>query len=67
MTPYTNHQIEHARALIARADREFGDYSRTDLLLDNMASLRNTADAHGLLAAIGAELRPLTQGQPDAE
>ena len=67
MPSFTSHQIERARTLIAHADREFGDYSRTDLLLDNMASLRNTADAHGLLAVIGAERRPPAKGQPDAQ
>ena len=58
MRVYTRNEVESARALVARADREFGDYSRTDLLLDNLPSLRNVEDAHGLLGAIGADLRP---------
>lgn len=51
-------EAEIAQALIAAADQEFEDYSRTDLLLDNMRSLRNVEDAHGLLAELGVGLRP---------
>ncbi|SIH23404.1 Uncharacterised protein [Mycobacteroides abscessus subsp. abscessus] len=58
MRVYTTDQVESARALIARADREFDDYSRVDLLLDNLPSLRNVEDAHGLLEAINADSRP---------
>lgn len=58
MRVYTQEEVETAQALIASADREFGDYSRTDLLLDNMRSLRNVEDARGLLAGIEADLRP---------
>ncbi len=38
---YSAEVIERAQALIAAADSEFDDYSRTDLLLDNLPSLRN--------------------------
>lgn len=55
---YDVDEVETAQALVDNADREFGDYSRTDLLLDNMESLRNVEDAHGLLAVIGVGLRP---------
>lgn len=58
MRAYSTEVIEQAQSLIAAADSEFDDYSRTDLLLDNVPSLRNVEDAHGLLAAIGADLRP---------
>ena len=58
MRAYTRGEVEAAQTLIATADREFEDYSRTDLLLDNMRSLRNVEDAHGLLAEIGVDLRP---------
>ncbi|UCN12708.1 MULTISPECIES: hypothetical protein [Mycobacterium avium complex (MAC)] len=58
MRNYTTDEIEKAQALVASADREFGDYSRTDLLLDNMKSLRNVEEAQGLLTLIGAGLRP---------
>ncbi|MGD9622234.1 MAG: hypothetical protein AB7G47_19595 [Mycolicibacterium sp.] len=57
MRVYTTAEIEQAQTLIASADREFADYSRTDLLLDNMRSLRNVEDARGLLTAINADLR----------
>lgn len=55
---YTSEVIERAQALIAAADREFADYSRTDLLLDNLPSIRNVEDARDLLTTIGAGLRP---------
>lgn len=58
MRAFATEEIENATALIVSADREFDDYSRTDLLLDNMSSLRNVEEAHGLLSVIGAELRP---------
>lgn len=58
MRTYTTKEIESARVLIAAADREFADYSRTDLLLDNMGSLRNVEDARGLLVEAGLDLRP---------
>jgi hypothetical protein len=58
MRVYTRDEVETAQALIASADQEFEDYSRTDLLLDNMRSLRNVEDARRLLANIGADLRP---------
>lgn len=58
MKVYTRDEVETAKALIASADQEFEDYSRTDLLLDNMRSLRTVEDARGLLADIGADLRP---------
>lgn len=58
MRNFTTDEIEKAQGLVASADREFGDYSRTDLLLDNMQSLRNVEEAQGLLALIGAGLRP---------
>lgn len=41
MRSYSSEVIERAQALIAAADSEFDDYSRTDLLLDNLPSLRN--------------------------
>jgi hypothetical protein len=58
MRLYSPEVVDCAQALIASADREFGDYSRIDLLLDNVPSLRNVEDARALLAAIGADLRP---------
>lgn len=58
MRAYTSDEIATAQTLIANADREFSDYSRTDLLLDNMPSLRGVAEARELLAVIGYELRP---------
>lgn len=58
MRDYTQAEVDTAEALIARADKAFDDYSRTDLLLDNMSSLRNVDDAQHLLATIGASLRP---------
>lgn len=58
MRGYTTDEMATAQALVDSADREFGDYSRTDLLLDNMQSLRNVEDAHRLLVAIGVSLRP---------
>lgn len=60
MRGYTPEEVETAQSLISSADREFGDYSRTDLLLDNMRSLRNIEDAQGLLSCIEADLRPGT-------
>ncbi|WP_396908227.1 hypothetical protein [Mycolicibacterium sp.] len=58
MRTYTSDEIATAQTLIVNADREFSDYSRTDLLLDNMPSLRGVAEARELLAVIGSELRP---------
>ncbi|WP_301123841.1 hypothetical protein [Mycolicibacterium fortuitum] len=55
---YTSDEIATAQTLIVNADREFSDYSRTDLLLDNMPSLRGVAEARELLAVIGSEVRP---------
>ncbi|SKM83590.1 hypothetical protein [Mycobacteroides abscessus] len=58
MRTYTTEEIECARVLIAAADREFSDYSRTDLLLDNVGSLLSVEDARGLLVEVGLDLRP---------
>ncbi|AMU76021.1 hypothetical protein [Mycobacteroides abscessus] len=58
MRTYTTEEIESARVFIAAADRKFSNYSRTDLLLDNVGSLLSVEDARGLLVEVGLDLRP---------